>query len=92
MSKTAVATIKNTQGIHVRPSGVIAGETSGLNCKISLKSKGIEMELASIMDLLALGLQKDDDVEITVEGGDEEAFLSLVVELFEREYDFPPKN
>lgn len=92
MSITSSAEIKNGQGIHVRPSGVIVSETAGLNCKISLESKGMEIELLSIMDLLALGLQCGETVGITVDGNDEEKILPVIVELFEREYDFPPRE
>lgn len=89
---SAKAVIKNNQGIHVRPSGVIINEISGISSSITLKAKGMEMSLMSIMDLLALGLQKGEEVEVQLEGDDEENAIEIVVELFERVYDFPPKE
>ena len=88
---TKRAYIHNDLGIHVRPSGLIIKETQEYSGIILLKSKGIEIELKSIMDLLALGLQKDDEIEITIIGPDEEEYCSQLVELFQHNFDFPPK-
>lgn len=85
------ATIKNRQGIHVRPSGVIINEIENIKSDIILEAKGISMPLMSIMDLLALGLQHDEEVLITVSGEDEKNASEKLKELFEREYDFPPR-
>lgn len=85
------AHIYNDLGIHVRPSGLIIQATQEYSGIISLKSKGIEIELKSIMDLLALGLQKDDELEIIITGPDEEEFCSQLVDLFQHNFDFPPK-
>ena len=85
------ATILNELGIHVRPSGLIITETQNYTGKILLKSKEIEIELNSIMDLLALGLMKNDTLEISVSGPEEEEFCLKLVKLFETNFDFPPK-
>ena len=85
------ALIKNELGIHVRPSGLIISETMGYKGSIILKAKGMEMELNNIMDLLALGLEKGDELEISVSGPDEEEYGSKLVDLFQTNFDFPPK-
>jgi len=88
---TNKAEIQNDLGIHVRPSGLIIQETQNYSGKIILKSKDIEMELNSIMDLLALGLIKGDTLDISVSGPDEESYCSNLKDLFEHHFDFPPK-
>jgi phosphotransferase system HPr (HPr) family protein len=88
---TKKANIKNELGIHVRPSGLIIQETQNYSGKITLKSKGMELVLSSIMDLLALGLQAGDDLEIHIEGPEEETFIKKITELFETKFDFPPR-
>jgi len=88
---TKKAVILNDMGIHVRPSGIIIKETSTYNGKISLKKGDIELDLIGIMDLLALGLVKEDEVIITVSGPDEEVYLSKLVDLFQFRFDFPPE-
>lgn len=84
--KTAI--IKNELGIHVRPSGLILAETQQYSGSIILKSKAMEMELNSIMDLLALGLEKGNELEISVSGSEEETYCAKLVEIFEKNYDF----
>lgn len=46
-------------------------------------------DLTSMLDLMILGLTCGSEVEIEVEGPDEEATLAEVVGLFEKVYDFP---
>ena len=46
--------------------------------------------LESMMGLLSLGLCRGTEVTIRVNGGDEERIGDRLVELFEREYEFPP--
>lgn len=87
--KTAV--IKNSAGIHVRPSGVIFEEVNGYPGKIEITFNGDTHELNSIMTLLAMGLVNGSKVEITVEGPDEEDKSEKLKNLFETEFDFPPR-
>ncbi len=88
---TGTAIIKNEMGIHVRPSGMIIKETSGYSGKIKLKTNKMEMDLVSIMDLLALGLIKGDEIEISVSGPEEESYNRKLIDLFEYHFDYPPK-
>ncbi len=88
---TGKAIIKNEMGIHVRPSGMIIKETALYPGKITLKKGPTEMILASIMDLLALCLVKGDEIVISVSGENEESYSKKLVDLFEYQFDFPPK-
>ena len=88
---TEKAIIKNEMGIHVRPSGLIIKEITGYPGKIKLKKGEIELNLVSIMDLLALGLVKGDEIGISVSGPDEETYNRKLVDLFEFHFDYPPK-
>lgn len=89
VKKTAV--IRNNMGIHVRPTGVIIQEAGQFDAVISIKAKGMETDLTDHMGLLAMGLCKDDVVEISVEGNHEEQVCEEIVKLLEREFDFPPR-
>lgn len=86
------AKINNNAGIHVRPSGVIFGEIGTYAGRIDLTINNTTVELNSVMSLLTLGLMKDDEVEISVSGSNEEKVCLQVKELLERIYDFPPRN
>ena len=78
-------------GIHVRPTGVIIQSVDNDGVDIRIKAKGMESALGDHMSLLAMGLCQGDTVEITVDGEKEEEVCNKIVELFEREYDFPPR-
>jgi len=86
------AVIRNNAGIHVRPSGVILGEIGNYSGEIVISHDNTTVELNSVMSLLILGLMKDDEIEITVTGNDEENVCSKTKDLFERIYDFPPRD
>lgn len=89
VSKQAV--IHNEMGIHVRPTGVIIQEAGSYPCDITVSAHGIDTDLKDHMGLLALGLCKGDAVNITVSGPDEEKVCDALVELFQRDFDFPPR-
>lgn len=86
------ATIRNNMGIHVRPTGVIIDTVHGIPAQIAVQAKGIESDLRDHISLLAMGLCRGDTVEITVSGENEEQIAENIVELFEREFDFPPRT
>ena len=85
--KTVV--IRNKAGIHCRPSSAImmaAADFPGTSFLVT--AAGGSTELKSILDLLALGLQKGDQVTVRATGPDEDAACEKVASLFEREFDF----
>ena len=43
----------------------------------------------NMINILCLGLKEGDVVDITLEGPEEEHMLQRIIELLEREYDFP---
>lgn len=89
---TIKAIINNNAGIHVRPSGVIMGEIITYSGKVNISIQDTSVEVSSVMALLTLGLMKDDEVEISVSGPDEDKMVTRVKDLMEKIYDFPPRN
>ena len=82
-------TIRNKAGIHCRPSSAImiaAADFPGTSFLVTAENGSTELK--SILDLLALGLQKGDRVTIRATGPDEMAACEKVAGLFEREFDF----
>lgn len=86
------AVVRNSAGIHVRPSGVISEKFIDYTGRISLRANGMEIELQSVVGLIALGLQQGDEVEVSVEGPDDENICAELVLLLETEFDFPPRK
>ena len=89
---TVDATVRNFAGIHVRPSGVIIKAAAGYPGTIQVSGKGMDINLKNIMGLIAMGLQKGDSVQISVSGPDEEKTAEELKSLFEKEFDFPPRE
>ncbi len=93
--KQRVVTIKNKAGIHCRPSSailtVIMNEFPGYKFTVTAPD-GSEIELASILNLISLGLQCGESATLRVEGENEDAAIAKVGDLFEYEFDFPPKK
>ena len=83
--------IQNGAGIHVRPSGVIYTAAREYDGTISVRFKDRETTLRSVMGLIAFGLSRGDEVEIQISGPSESEKLEEMIELFSRQYDFPPK-
>lgn len=89
---TTTAVVKNSAGIHVRPSGVIYHAVRDYDGSIVLRTSDAETDVSSVMGLIALGLNQGDEVSLEVEGPDEQAKLDELKELIERRYDFPPRD
>ena len=86
------AEVNNAAGIHVRPSGIIYAAAKSYEGTIVVTCGDRSANLAGVMGLIALGLSRGDEVEISVTGSGAEEKLSELQELFAREYDFPPRT
>jgi phosphocarrier protein HPr len=88
---TKKAIIQNENGIHVRPSQVISTRMMGYTGAVTITTHQLSISDMNIISIISLGLIKGDAITITVEGPDEEQTGNRLVELFETEYDFPPR-
>lgn len=89
---SAKAVVKNTAGIHCRPTAVIVKEARRFEDVIEVTSpEGMSADPKSAIELLSLGLEKGAEVGIDVKGATAEACCRKLVELFETEFDFPPR-
>ena len=86
------ATIKNRNGIHVRPSKVIAAAVADYSGAITVRKNGYSIDTVNAMNLLSMALIEDDTIEITVAGEQEAMVAENLVHLFETRFDFPPQN
>ena len=76
--------IRNKAGIHCRPSSVImfAAEPYSATHEILITGPRGASKLGSILDLLTMGLQKGEEVTISVTGEKEEELCRKLAELF----------
>ncbi len=86
------AIIRNSAGIHVRPSGIIFKNIKDYPGEIDIVFNGETYRLNSIMVLLAMGLVQGSEIDIIVTGPEEKKKCDELCGLFEKEFDFPPRE
>ncbi|WP_028973235.1 HPr family phosphocarrier protein [Spirochaeta cellobiosiphila] len=83
--------LTNPKGIHARPSAMIVQTGQKYQSKITIIKSGIEADACNIMEIIALGAQFQEELEITTEGPDEEEAMKDMLAIFERKFDDEPK-
>lgn len=88
-----LVTIRNHAGIHCRPASVIL---NAITQEFPYHSFEIEsgpevVELTGILALISLGLTCGTSAVLRVSGPDEEKAVRKIGDLFEKEFDFPPR-
>lgn len=86
------AVIRNSAGIHVRPSGIILQSIKGFPGVVRLKTNEMDIELRSVLELIAMGLKKGDAVSVSVSGQGEEQMCLSLIQLLENRFDFLPHS
>jgi len=82
-------TVINSAGIHCRPSSVILTEVQNFpDHTFKIACTAGESDLESILSLLSLGIQCNEEVTVSVEGPDEESVCQKISDLFAFEFDF----
>ncbi len=70
--KTFTYIITDEIGIHARPAGLLVKEAKKYTSKIVLSANGKSAEATKLMAVMGLGVKNGQEVEIAIEGGDEE--------------------
>ena len=87
MSSTRTVTVASSQGLHARPAKMFveAAQTSGAQVTIAKGEKSVNA--ASILGVLSLGVEKDDQVLLTAEGENEEQTLDSLEKFLTTDHD-----
>ena len=82
VSKTV--TVINAERMHMRPAGIIAKAAKAhTDSEIIMTVGEKQIKATAVMQIMAAGIKKGTDVEIVVNGGDEQAVLEEFVSMFE---------
>lgn len=81
VSKTLV--IKNAQGLHMRPAGILTKEMTAFNSEVTIVKNGEKINAKSIMHVMAACIKYGAEIQVECEGEDEQAALDKFVELVE---------
>ena len=70
--KKILYTIKDPAGIHARPAGMLVKEAKQYESRIQLQKDGKKVSAANLIGIMGMGLRCGDQVEIFIEGSDED--------------------
>lgn len=74
-------TITNPTGLHMRPAGLFASTMGKFKSNVTIKGNGKEINGKSPMAIMAGGIGTGTEVEIIVEGEDEQEALKEAIDL-----------
>lgn len=91
--KERVFTVRNSAGIHCRPSSVIlsAIKNEFPDHHFEIETGNGIYELNSILILISMALSQGSQGVLRVEGVDEVKAIERIGDLLEYEFDFPPR-
>ncbi|WP_033829371.1 phosphocarrier protein HPr [Bacillus andreraoultii] len=72
-------------GIHARPATLLVQTAGKFESEISLRYNDRTVNLKSIMGVMSLGIGKDSEITIIVDGNDEEMAMKELTEVFSKE-------
>lgn len=83
--KTFEYTIKDELGIHARPAGMLVKEVKNYDSKVTItrKEDGKSADASRLMAVMSLAVKCGQTVEVSVDGGNEEASLEGMKAFFE---------
>ena len=74
--------VKDEVGIHARPAGLLVKEAKKYESKITISKDGKSAEATKLMAVMGLGVKCGQSVEVSVEGGDEDAAFEGIKAFF----------
>jgi len=78
---TKKLTILNKLGIHARPAAQFVRVASRFRCDVTIEKDDESVDGKSIMGLMMLAVGCGADIQVTVDGPDEEAAIAALEEL-----------
>jgi phosphocarrier protein HPr len=78
--------IKNTEGLHARPSGILVKTAQGFKSQIEVTTANGKKNAKSVINLMSLGLKQNEILELTFIGEDETQASEKISQLIESEF------
>lgn len=76
-------TIRDENGIHARPAGMLVKKAREYTSTIILSKGGKTAEMTKLMALMALGVTCGDTITVSVSGSDEESAMEAIQHLLQ---------
>ena len=74
--------IKDEIGLHARPAGLLAKEAKKYQSTVTLSCKGKSAAASKLMAIMGMGVKHGDNVEVTIEGADEDTAAAELQKFF----------
>jgi phosphocarrier protein HPr len=78
--------IKNAEGLHARPAGILAKKAAEFQSNIQISAGGQIKSAKSIMALMSLGLKKDQEFKLIIDGPDADSASRTLSDLVNNEF------
>lgn len=78
-------TVKNEEGLHMRPAGLVTREMTKFQSTIYFIFEDKRINAKSVMNLIAGGIKCGSEITIECEGEDENEALERAVNMIENE-------
>lgn len=73
--------VKSSVGLHARPASAFVREALKHNCKIQVEAMGRKVDGKSILQILSLGVKRNQEITIRADGAGEVEAVSALVNL-----------
>jgi len=81
--KTFTYTIRDKEGIHARPAGIVVAEAKKYASKATISNKGKSADLKRIFGVMGLCVKTNEEIKVDVEGPDEDVAYEAIKKVFE---------
>lgn len=78
--------IKDENGIHARPAGLLVKESQKFASEITIESNGKSASLKKLFALMGLGVKRGDEVTVTADGADENTAAAVLEEFLQKNF------
>lgn len=74
--------IKDEQGIHARPAGLLVKEAGNFQCRVTIEKAGKEVDAKRIFGIMGLGAKCGDEIILRTDGEDETDAMEVLSNFF----------
>lgn len=78
--------ILNEEGMHARPAGAFVKTANEFKSVVEIRANGMTKNGKSLMGLMSLGLSKDSEITIIVNGDDETHAIAKLTTLVQNKF------
>lgn len=79
--KSISVVIKDKEGLHARPAGMLCKAAKSFNCTSTIAKNGKKADMKKLFAIMGLAVKCGETVEVTCEGPDEEAAIAEIEKL-----------